>query len=454
MIRDYIAKNISYQLQDYINKTSILKTTDFLKKTQHWKQIDLESYQFEKFLSLLHHSVKNVPYYRSLFKENSLSIADIKNPVDIYKIPVLTKETARKNVNGLRAENIDLKKTVSGITGGTTGPPLKILRDTQDLSFTWGAFYRWYSWMGIKPGDRITKIWGTPTVLANTLSKRIHSSLKNFYYNRQHINSFQLNEHSLINVVERINKFKPDLIRGYLSALIQVGEFIQDNNIEIHGPKAISSTTETLFPAIKSFLKNAFRTEIYDQYGCGECNSIAFDNNDGNGLYIALEHVYLEILGNDQLNLESGDGRIIITNLDNYLMPFIRYENGDIANFGSKKYPSDINLPVLEKISGRIADTIILKDGSKVHGVFFTDILNDLYDKRIEDFNRFQVYQKEPGKIEFRIEVKQSVDSELIAKLHDGLVQFFEDVAITSYHELPKDKSGKFRYIISDLHKK
>ena len=58
----------------------------------------------------------------------------------------------------------------------------------------------------------------------------------------------------------------------------------------------MSSTTETLFPAYKQLIESAFDSKLYDQYGCGECNSIAFDAGDKNGLYIATEHALLEVL--------------------------------------------------------------------------------------------------------------------------------------------------------------
>lgn len=451
MIRELIAKNISYQLQDLVNNTSVLKAHQFLNQSQSWDRDKILDYQFEKFLKLLHFSCKKVPYYRDLFKQQNLDLKDIQEPGDIAKIPILTKNVVREQYDKLIADNLDRKTVLTVATGGTTGPPVKVLRDRQDTSYTWGAFFRWYNWMGIQPGDRITKIWGTPTVLHKPFRKYFWAGVKNYYYNRQHINSFKLNPASIPAVLDRINKFKPVLIRGYLSALIQLAEYLQDENIsDFHMAKAVSSTTETLLPPFKALVERSFKTRLFDQYGCGECNSIAFDRNDGNGLYIAMEHALVEILDDQNTDAGYDEGRMIITNLDNFAMPFIRYENGDMACRGRKEVESEINLDCLKRITGRMADTIILKDGSKVHGVFFTDILNDLYTSHPDFIHRFQVYQNAPGKIDFRIETTQTLPDEYMGPLHESLDHFFEEVKITPMGILPSDDTGKFRYIVSD----
>ena len=109
-----------------------------------------------------------------------------------------------------------------------------------------------------------------------------------------------------------------------------------------------------------------------------------------------MEHALVEILDGRNADAGYNEGRMVVTNLDNFAMPFIRYENGDIACRGRKEVESEINLDLLKRISGRMADAIILNDGSKVHGVFFTDILNDLFTSHPDFIHRFQVYQNAP----------------------------------------------------------
>mgnify|MGYP006284689077 CR=1 FL=1 len=449
-LRSFIAKKISYPLQDLINGTSILKTTEVLEQSQYWPLEKQQEYQMEKLLRLLHHSVRHVPYYRELFRKHHLRVTEIKDLEDIRKIPVLTKETAREYNDALVAENVNKMRVIKGVTGGTTGPPLKLLRDAPDRSFAWAAFFRWYQWMGFNYGDRMLQLWGTPTVLDTPPGYRIRAAFKDFYYNRHIINSFHLNEQTIPRVLDKIEKTRPVFIRGYLSALIQIAEYMMKNDIRLsHVPRAVSGTTETLFPAYKTLIESAFQSKLYDQYGCGECNSIAFDAGDPNGLYIVMEHCLLEILDERDLPVRDTSGRFIVTNLDNYAMPFIRYENGDSGRFSPCDETSRIRLPAIKEILGRTADTITLKDGSRVHGVFFTDILNELFSDQPSSIHRFQVVQTSPGSIEFRIEKSTPPDPSYLEAIDHALRRFFDEVRIVTFPTLPKDRTGKFRYIIA-----
>jgi len=448
-LRSFIAKKISYPLQDLVNGTAILRTTELLNRTQYWSPEEQESYQFEKLLRLLHHAVHHVPYYRELFRQHSLSVSAIKGPDDLQKIPVLTRETARENNQALVAENMHRMRVIRGVTGGTTGPPLKLLRDSPDRSFTWAAFFRWYGWMGFGYGDRMVQLWGTPTVLHVPLSYRVRAAIKDFYYNRHIINSFHLNERTIPGVLDTIERTRPVFIRGYLSALIQLAEYILKHEIRLtHIPQAVSSTTETLLPPYKTLIEKAFQSRLYDQYGCGECNSIAFDAGDRNGLYIAVEHCLLEILDERNRTLAEGPGRFVVTNLDNFAMPFIRYENGDSGRFSPCDEKSKIRLPAVKEILGRTADTVTLKDGSRVHGVFFTDILNELFTEHPSSIHRFQAVQSRPGSIEFRIEKDTPPDPSYLEAIEQALHQFFDEVHVVTMPALPGDASGKFRYIL------
>ena len=82
--------------------------------------------------------------------------------------------------------------------------------------------------------------------------------------------------------------------------------------------------------------------------------------------------------------------------------------------------------------------------------MFFTDLFNELFASDPLTIHRFQVFQAMPGKIEFRIERSAPPDKEFVAALEEGLRKFFDEVEVVTMSVLPTDKSGKFRYILSD----
>ena len=263
-------------------------------------------------------------------------------------------------------------------------------------------------------------------------------------------NSFRINREILPEVISKINRMKPVLIKGYLSSLLFLAGYMNEKGIEPPvSLKTVSSTTETLLQKDRKMLEAVFHVPVYDQYGCGEASAIAYECAAHKGMHLTQEHVIAEILDENE-NPVSGSGNVVITNLDNFIMPFIRYVNGDMATMSDGKCSCGVTSPLLASVDGRICDAIILNDGARVHGVFFTDIL---YEKGIsyEKIRRFQVYQNKPGEIEFRIESPLLTDKQTDGLLTQVLGGYFSNVRIIRSEKLENEPNGKFRYIKSEI---
>ena len=445
-MRKSIARNFGYPLQDFIRRTSILKTLDFLRISQYWDEDELESYRINKLKTLIEFSSRNVPYYKNIFKTIRLKPSDIRSISDIEKIPILTKEIARKENSNLVARHFNMMHVKKGKTGGTTGIPLFLLKDTMNRSITWASYYRWYEWMGVEYGDRTATLWGTSSVLNQSIKTNVVKSITSFLHNHLEINAFQMSEKDMIYIYKSLIKFQPVILKGYLSALLKLADFVETNKLVGLKPSLVSTTSESLLPNHRSYLKKVFNAEVFDQYGCGELSAIAYECSQHSGLHVNQEHIILEVLDNDNNPVIGKTGRVVGTDLDNYIMPFIRYENGDGATISDRKCKCGINQALLTSIEGRTADTLILKNGSYVHGVFLTDIFYDLgiFGNRIE---RFQAIQANPGEILLLLESKISLDKILLSNLEKKLDIFFSKVEIRNVSEIPNEKTGKFQYI-------
>ena len=445
-MRKSIARSIGYPLQDFIRRTSILTTLDFLRESQYWDENKLESYRIDKLRKLIEFSSRNVPYYKSLFHRIKLKSSDIRSISDIEKIPILTKEIARKENQNLVAKNFKMIHVKKGKTGGTTGTPLFLLKDTMNRSITWASYYRWYEWMGVEYGERTATLWGTSSVLNQSIQTNVVKSITNFLHNHLEINAFQMSEKDMLYIYESLLRFQPVILKGYLSALLKLADFVETNKLDGLRPSLVSTTSESLLPNNRSYLKRVFKAEVFDQYGCGELSAIAYECSQHMGLHINQEHIILELLDNDSKPVIGRTGRVVGTDLDNYVMPFIRYENGDGATISDKKCNCGINQALLTSIEGRTADTLILRNGSYVHGVFLTDIFYELgiFANRIE---RFQAIQTQPGEILLLLESKTRLDRLLLDKLGKELEKFFSKVEIKNVTEIPNEKTGKFQYI-------
>lgn len=449
-MRKFIAKKIGYPLQDVLKGTEILPTLDFLRVSQHWDESKLYDYRLKKLIKLVEYAYHNVPYYQNLFNSIKFKPTDIRRIEDIRNIPILTKEIVRKENMNLISRSFKMKHVLKGKTGGTTGPPVITFSDPQNRSFTWASYYRWYEWMGIEMGDKAATLWGARTVLSDSINGRIQNVLINFLQNNISINSFEMNKGTLPFIYDKIRKSQPVILKGYLSALLYLANYSESfNDISIR-PKVLSTTTETLLPYNRLYLEKVFKAPVYDQYGCGEVSAIAYECSQHNGIHINQEHVIIEIMDDNGFCAEGQSGRIIATNLDNYVMPFIRYENGDSAAFSPVNCKCGINQPLLISIDGRTCDIIVLANGNKVHGVFFSDILYELniLSDRIQ---RFQVYQNYPGDIEFRFESTCQMEDGLKRLLSEAFLKFFNNVKIVNVNKLQHEENGKFKYIKTTL---
>lgn len=450
MLNKLIAKHIGYPIQDIVKGTNIIDELSFLRKSQSWDENRIYEYQVKKLKDLISYSKANVPYYEDLFQKIKLTPFDIKTLEDINKIPILTKEILRNNGNQLLSRQFKKFKIKKGFTGGTTGVPVVVYKDTKNRSFTWASYYRWYDWMGIDYSDKVLTFWGASSVLSYSLIDNIYSNIYQSLQNEICFSSFKMSEFDMEKIANVIFKKKPVLIKGYLSAIMKFAEFVDKKKYSFNSIKAISTTTETLLPHNRKYIENIFKAPVYDQYGCGEVSAISYECAAHNGLHINQEHVICEVLNNDNQPIINSSGKVVATDLDNYIMPFIRFETGDLATLSSEKCTCGINQPLMNSIDGRSIETIVLKDGNHVHGVFFTDILYEL-NIFSEKFQRFQIYQDSPGKIEFRIESRDKIDISIKNKLNLSLLKFLNEVIIIEMDELPKTKSGKFAYIINNI---
>ena len=106
---------------------------------------------------------------------------------------------------------------------------------------------------------------------------------------------------------------------------------------------------------------------------------------------------------------------MVITDLNNYCLPFIRYRIGDLAEAmdPTQTCACGRGLPRLGKIEGRVQSIIIGSDGQYVPGTFFAHVLKD-YDHAIR---QFQIVQTERGAITFNVVKGKRYSDETLAEV-------------------------------------
>ncbi|GAI85316.1 unnamed protein product [marine sediment metagenome] len=95
-----------------------------LMSREYWTKEQWDYYQNLELKRILIHSKNNIPYYNKLFSENKINLEEINSIAELRKIPILTKQIVRENLDNLLAINFDKKFLKKGHTTGSTGSPL------------------------------------------------------------------------------------------------------------------------------------------------------------------------------------------------------------------------------------------------------------------------------------------------------------------------------------------
>lgn len=407
---------------------------------------ELQQLQKQKFNTLIEFSKENVPYYRT--KLSSLMISDIS---DLNKIPLLSKKDIQEHFDDLRAENLIKRRFRIDSTSGSSGETTKFYTDKRLNHIRYACAHRGDSWTGWRLGEPLVYLWGASkdTNKAKSFLSRIKNSC--LLFNSTVLSSYKMTDKDMAEYVHTINKRKPALVVGYPSALDLFANYIKVNNCCIHKPKGIITGGETLYITQREKIEEAFQTKVLNRYGCREVGHIANECEEQNGLHISSDHVIVEIINEKGEQCKPGElGEVVVTDLDNYVFPLIRYRIGDLGVLSERICKCGRPFPMLESVEGRTFDLLIGTNGNRVLATFFT-----LYFRHnVKGILKFQIIQEHLTEVKLKVIVnEQYTDNEgekiilaIRSKLGDET-----NVKIEVVDSIEPTGSGKHRWVISNV---
>ena len=361
----------------------------------------LEKYREKCFKQVLK-KAKKVPMYRKKYKGIDLDKISLKN---IEKLPILTKEDLRKNFpDGIVPEGFNVKKAHLVSTSGSTGQPTSIYTDFYTIIKALMGFVRELKEYGISwRKDKMTLIVDLTrgAIEEAYFEKGLPIKFKNMQF--LHVGE------DVEKMIEKIDKFKPKFIGGYpgvLRALAVLKRKGYGKNIE---PEVMASSGAVLDEYTKKYIEEAFGAKIYDVYGSTEAGPIAFECKQGN-YHLHYDMVHVEVLDDNFEPVEYGEaGQIVVTKLYGNATPIIRYNGmNDYIIPLKKKCNCGINTPLIGKIAGRKADSIILPSGKIIPPSSITGIpakvMEELNTKKIL---QFQILQKSVDRVEVLVVIDE-----------------------------------------------
>jgi len=419
---------------------------DFIDKLT---RAELERRQSKKLKRILIHAYENTRYYRTLFNELGFHPYDMVMSQEIRRIPLLTKKIVRKRFNDLTASNIEKGTTSEARTGGSTGVPMKFLRDIESLYLRKGQELYFDRWMGYSIGEKVALFVAT-SHYDGTIN-RLKAKVRNATCERMlRFDPHHITEQYLESFVPKYKQFAPSMIKCFPNSLKTFAEFIKKKGIAIPPVRSISCTGENLYAHQRKLFEETFGGEVFEKVGTRESGVFACECKAHKGMHVFTEGVFLEILNGEGQPAQPGEiGKVIITDLFNKAMPLIRYDIGDMAAASDGRICDCGNpLPLIEKLLGRDRDIILDSYGDPKPGYLFTEVV---LNKNLSA--QFQIVQ--PDKKSLVVKIKNGgavgVDLPKLRAEFQEIVGPLVKVDFNFVTEIPRDPSGKYRYVLSKV---
>lgn len=446
-INSWLSRNIVNPIWDIKNNSLRLKRVKELRKLQ-WKGLEeIEAIQERKLIEIIKYAYKNVPFYRKIYSEQGFNIDHLNSKLDIENLPVVTKNDLRNNLDLFISEETNKNILIHSATGGSTGTALDLYFNKMCQHMRNAADIFSNEWVGAELGDFKLSLWGNPPE-NKTLKDKIKGKILNPIV---YLDTMDLSPDSINNVVKVWDKKTIQVIHGHAHSIFLFAKYLKDQSILDFRPKAIISTSMMLLDNEREIIEGVFACKVTDKYGCEEVGLIACECERHNGLHANIADLYIEFLDNNNSRVNKGEeGKIVITDLNNFAMPLIRYKIEDMGREMDRKCECGRGLPLLYKPSGRVADFLKKADGSMVAGISLIERTLTA----IEGIDQMQIIQNDINNIDINIVPGAGYSLESRKKLCEEFNSVFGRKMVLKIHEvenISQDLNGKYRFSICDI---
>ncbi|WP_285275078.1 hypothetical protein [Halopseudomonas bauzanensis] len=379
----------------------------------------------------------NVPYWRDVFKEFGVSVDSENLLAEIRKLPVLDKKFVRQNVD-LFINKQHLNRYFLSKTSGTTGSSLCFPCTFEMENKQWAVWSRYREWHGI--GKNTWMGWFGGKMVVSVDQGKPPYWRSNYMMKQLMFSSYHLSPRTVSDYFNKIKESKVTWLHGYPSQLSLLASLIKSEGLGVLPDiRVVTTGSETLLESQRAVMQEVFGVPIRQHYGLAEGVANISETKDGL-LLPDQDFCFTEYLpaGNDCSNLR----RIVGTNYNNLAFPLFRYNTGDLATVvEADGFEHAISL------DGRVEDYITLKDGAKVGRLahVFTGI-----DSIVEA----QIHQLSVDRINVYVVRGNGYGCADTTKVKRAIREKIGDVSVDVLFldSIPRTKSGKLRFVISDVH--
>ncbi len=415
-----------------------------MEAVQWWSPERIAELQVQRLREFLLDVGTHVPYYRDMFARLGFVPGDTRSASDLARLPLLTKPLIRAHTDALRHAH------ASGLarfnTGGSSGEPLVFYIGRRRVSHDVAAKWRATRWWGVDIGDPEIVVWGSPI----ELGKQDHiKQWRDRMLRTQLLPAFEMSEAKVDGFIATIRQVRPRMLFGYPSALTHIASHARKRGIAMDdlGIRVAFVTSERLYDDQRATISDVFGCKVANGYGGRDAGFIAHECPVGN-MHLTADDIVVEIVNDKgEVQLPGTAGEIVVTHLSTHDFPFIRYRTGDIGVLGSAACKCGRGLPLLQDLQGRSTDFVVAADGTVMHGLSLIYILRDL-----PGIRAFKVVQESRAFTRVLLVAEEGFLQASVDVIEDGFKKRLGSnvvVDVRLVDDIPAEKSGKFRYIIS-----
>jgi len=362
----YVARRVLAPEFDAMRGAHTMDCLAELEQSQWWPADRLQELQSERLQRLVQHAYAHVPFYRQTMAERGLTPSDIRDTSDLLRLPILTKTAVRTQLPHLISNTYKPASLLRGTTSGSTGTPLVFYGTRYDqIDRGYARTARAFQWAGLRIGDRFAYMGRIRN--ASSPIGRVVQRASNTAKRVIHVNPDQLDETSMAQTVDMLRQSRLRGLSGYPLSLAVIAEFLRCKSVQSPELRSIVTGGAQLPATARRLLTEVFGTEPCSKYATTEVFDIASECEAHDGLHVQAEDIIIEVVDDEGQPVPAGsDGRIIVTNLHNYGMPFIRYDIGDIGGLTKETCACGRELPRLTGIWGRNNSYLVASGGQRI----------------------------------------------------------------------------------------
>lgn len=396
----------------------------------------LKIYQEKKFTGLLQGIASN-PLGRKRFEHLYGSLDKFSTLSDLSNLGITTKEDIKEALRLYPVEKCNGE--LINHTSGTTGSGMIYSVSKVADAYQWAVWWRYRMSHGIDFDTKCGYFGGRSIVplQEKRVFYRYNGAAKQVMFSAYHLNNTSVN-----NYANGIKCHGVRWLHGYPSILSCFATLCLDEGIDLSNQiDIVTIGSESLLPNQKAVIEKAFSCKVVQHYGLSE------------GVANISENISENLVVDEDFSLVSfvdvgGDSyKVLGSNFFNSSTPFIKYDTGDIV---TKSDNLSGTFRIVREIDGRKEDFIILKDGTKLGRL--DHIFKDIYQvKEVQLVQRAldSVTIKLVKGFDFKKDVENKIEEEFFKRVGNQLHIKFEYVDF-----VPRTKSGKLRFVISNLEHK